>query len=260
MLSTHSAGSITFRSSVTCGARPLPVVRSALLAPVFHCRAVDTSALPDCSIWRSSTIITPGSTRRRGGPPGSITGRSWRRSLITPSCSRVDGRVGHGSQWSGNPVAVDDDRDRDRTGGRDVDAVALDLVARAISHRSDASSFAAARADRLGMDVALGRPSRRAYNPWPFWSPLPEWFAPGGNWQTGLATRRGRPRSSARCRRGRDFCLCAGLGKEALGLGDAGIHDDDRQLSRLADRGRFGLRQRDPGGRFRCHPVDHLPG
>lgn len=24
--------------------------------------------------------------------------------------------------------------------------------------------------------------------PWPFWGPLPHWFAPGGNWRTGLAT------------------------------------------------------------------------
>jgi leader peptidase (prepilin peptidase)/N-methyltransferase len=33
----------------------------------------------------------------------------------------------------------------------------------------------------------LGRPYQGVYS-WPVWGPLPSWLAPGGNWQTGLAT------------------------------------------------------------------------
>lgn len=33
----------------------------------------------------------------------------------------------------------------------------------------------------------LRRPYQGIYS-WPVWGPLPEWLAPGGNWQTGLAT------------------------------------------------------------------------
>lgn len=33
----------------------------------------------------------------------------------------------------------------------------------------------------------LHRPYQGVYS-WPVWGPLPEWLAPGGNWQTGLAT------------------------------------------------------------------------
>jgi leader peptidase (prepilin peptidase)/N-methyltransferase len=39
----------------------------------------------------------------------------------------------------------------------------------------------------LGRSFLL-RPLPAALYPWPVWWPLPPWLAPGGNWQTGLAT------------------------------------------------------------------------
>jgi leader peptidase (prepilin peptidase)/N-methyltransferase len=59
--------------------------------------------------------------------------------------------------------------------------------------------------------------------PWPFWGPLPSWFEPGGNWQTGLATGLiGLTVGTVMLRVVR-FLFGKGLGVEALGLGDADL-------------------------------------
>lgn len=58
---------------------------------------------------------------------------------------------------------------------------------------------------------------------WPVWGPLPEWLAPGGNWQTGLATGLAGALAGIVMLRGIRFLFSAGLGKEALGLGDADL-------------------------------------
>jgi leader peptidase (prepilin peptidase)/N-methyltransferase len=59
--------------------------------------------------------------------------------------------------------------------------------------------------------------------PWPFWGPLPAWAAPGGNWQTGLATGIAGALAGNFLLRGVRFLFSTGLGKEALGLGDADL-------------------------------------
>ncbi len=59
--------------------------------------------------------------------------------------------------------------------------------------------------------------------PWPFWGPLPGWFAPGGNWQTGLVTGLGGALVGTVMLRAVRFCFGLGMGVEALGLGDADL-------------------------------------
>jgi leader peptidase (prepilin peptidase)/N-methyltransferase len=59
--------------------------------------------------------------------------------------------------------------------------------------------------------------------PWPFWGPLPGFFAPGGNWQTGLATGLAGLFAGTLLLRGIRFLFSLGLGVEALGLGDADL-------------------------------------
>ena len=59
--------------------------------------------------------------------------------------------------------------------------------------------------------------------PWPFWGPLPEFFDPGGNWQTGLATGLAGALVGTFLMRGVGFLFTKGLGKEAMGLGDADL-------------------------------------
>jgi leader peptidase (prepilin peptidase)/N-methyltransferase len=58
---------------------------------------------------------------------------------------------------------------------------------------------------------------------WPFWGPLPAWFAPGGNWQTGLATGLAGAAMGTLMLRVVRFLFGLGLGVEALGLGDADL-------------------------------------
>lgn len=58
---------------------------------------------------------------------------------------------------------------------------------------------------------------------WPFWGPLPDWCAPGDNWQTGLATGVIGALVGTFLLRTIGFLFSAGLGKEALGLGDADL-------------------------------------
>jgi leader peptidase (prepilin peptidase)/N-methyltransferase len=59
--------------------------------------------------------------------------------------------------------------------------------------------------------------------PWPFWGPLPGWFEPGDNWQTGLATGIIGALVGTFLLRTIGFLFSTGLGKEALGLGDADL-------------------------------------
>jgi leader peptidase (prepilin peptidase)/N-methyltransferase len=58
---------------------------------------------------------------------------------------------------------------------------------------------------------------------WPFWWPLPEWCAPGDNWQTGLMTGFVGAMVGTFLLRTIGFLFSTGLGKEALGLGDADL-------------------------------------
>jgi len=59
--------------------------------------------------------------------------------------------------------------------------------------------------------------------PWPLWGPLPQWLAPGGNWQTGLATAIAGGLAGTFLLRAIAFLAGKGLGKEAMGLGDADL-------------------------------------
>ena len=59
--------------------------------------------------------------------------------------------------------------------------------------------------------------------PWPFWGPLPDGFAAGGNWQTGLATGIAGALVGTFLLRGVRFVFSSGIGKEALGMGDADL-------------------------------------
>jgi leader peptidase (prepilin peptidase)/N-methyltransferase len=52
---------------------------------------------------------------------------------------------------------------------------------------------------------------------------LPEWFAPGGNWETGLATGLAGALAGTFLMRAVGFLFGTGLGKEAMGLGDADL-------------------------------------
>lgn len=58
---------------------------------------------------------------------------------------------------------------------------------------------------------------------WPFWWPLPEGFGDGGNWQTGLAVALLGAAAGAILLRLVRMIFTAGLGIEALGLGDADL-------------------------------------
>jgi leader peptidase (prepilin peptidase)/N-methyltransferase len=58
---------------------------------------------------------------------------------------------------------------------------------------------------------------------WPFWGPLPAPFAPGGNWETGLATGVLGALAGTFMMRAVGFLFGTGLGKEAMGLGDADL-------------------------------------
>jgi leader peptidase (prepilin peptidase)/N-methyltransferase len=64
---------------------------------------------------------------------------------------------------------------------------------------------------------------REGIQPWPFWGPLPGPFAPGGNWQTGLATSLVGMLVGTFLFRALGAVFSAGLGKESLGLGDADL-------------------------------------
>jgi leader peptidase (prepilin peptidase)/N-methyltransferase len=59
--------------------------------------------------------------------------------------------------------------------------------------------------------------------PWPVWGPLPSWLAPGGNWQTGLATGLAGLLAGTFMMRAVRFLFTTGLGIEAMGLGDADL-------------------------------------
>ncbi len=76
----------------------------------------------------------------------------------------------------------------------------------------------------LGPDFAwLAGTIQEGIYAWPFWGPLPSWAAPGGNWQTGLATGLAGLLVGTFLLRSIGFLFGRGLGKEALGLGDADL-------------------------------------
>src|SRR5262249_30190073 len=58
--------------------------------------------------------------------------------------------------------------------------------------------------------------------PWPVWAPLPNWLPPG-SWQLGVATGLVGALVGTFLLRGMRFLFSSGLGKEALGLGDADL-------------------------------------
>jgi leader peptidase (prepilin peptidase)/N-methyltransferase len=62
-----------------------------------------------------------------------------------------------------------------------------------------------------------------ALHGWPFWWPLPDWCANGGNWQTGLANGLAGMLAGTFLSRGIRSAYGAGRGKEGLGLGDADL-------------------------------------
>lgn len=66
-------------------------------------------------------------------------------------------------------------------------------------------------------------PPLGSLQPWPFWWPLPEWFADGGNWQTGLANGMAGMLAGTILLRGIRFIFSVGRGIEGLGLGDADL-------------------------------------
>lgn len=76
----------------------------------------------------------------------------------------------------------------------------------------------------IGMDWLIPAAGlREGIQPWPFWGPLPPGFAPGANWQTGLATSIAGALAGTFLMRAMGGIFSAGLGKEALGLGDADL-------------------------------------
>lgn len=66
-------------------------------------------------------------------------------------------------------------------------------------------------------------PIKEGIYPWPFWGPLPAFCGDGGNWQTGLLTGVIGALVGTFFVRGVAFVFSKGLGKEALGLGDADL-------------------------------------
>src|SRR6516225_8318182 len=69
----------------------------------------------------------------------------------------------------------------------------------------------------------LGAKIGQGVYPWPVWGPLPEFLAPGGNWQTGLATGLAGFLVGSLLLRAVGFLFTKGLGRDALGLGDADL-------------------------------------
>ncbi len=69
---------------------------------------------------------------------------------------------------------------------------------------------------------SLGERPREGLYPWPVWGPLPAWLPPG-SWQPGLATGIAGLLAGTLLLRAVRFLFSAGLGVEALGLGDADL-------------------------------------
>lgn len=69
----------------------------------------------------------------------------------------------------------------------------------------------------------VGGTIRAGIYAWPVFGPLPDVLAPGGNWQTGLATGLAGALVGTFLMRLIGTVFSAGLGKEALGLGDADL-------------------------------------
>ena len=78
------------------------------------------------------------------------------------------------------------------------------------------------RPNGFGTEWLDGKIGQGVY-PWPVWGPLPDFLTPGGNWQTGLATGLAGFLVGTFLLRAVSFLFSKGLGKEALGLGDADL-------------------------------------
>jgi leader peptidase (prepilin peptidase) / N-methyltransferase len=76
------------------------------------------------------------------------------------------------------------------------------------------------RLDMVWQDPTAGL--KAGLYPWPVWGPLPDWLPPG-SWQLGLATGLGGLLVGTFMMRGVGFLFSRGLGREALGLGDADL-------------------------------------
>jgi leader peptidase (prepilin peptidase)/N-methyltransferase len=78
----------------------------------------------------------------------------------------------------------------------------------------------AAKAPRDQVDADHGLEA--GVYPWPVWGPLPAWLEPG-DWKLGLATGLVGALVGTMMMRGVAFLFSRGLGREALGLGDADL-------------------------------------
>jgi leader peptidase (prepilin peptidase)/N-methyltransferase len=89
----------------------------------------------------------------------------------------------------------------------------------------DATKAAPTPLERQTPQIAwqMGAEIKEGIYPWPVWGPLPQLLAPGGNWQTGLVTGVVGALTGTFLLRIVAFLFGAGLGKEALGLGDADL-------------------------------------
>lgn len=79
---------------------------------------------------------------------------------------------------------------------------------------------------RAGIDewwlLQPGEMQKTGMYPWPVWGPLPSWLPPG-SWQLGLATSLAGALTGSVLLRLVKFLFERGLGREALGLGDADL-------------------------------------
>jgi leader peptidase (prepilin peptidase) / N-methyltransferase len=73
------------------------------------------------------------------------------------------------------------------------------------------------------MPALVTPPPLGALQPWPIWWPLPALLGVGGDWQTGLANGLAGMLAGTFFLRGIRFLFSTGLGREALGLGDADL-------------------------------------
>ncbi|MSQ95889.1 MAG: prepilin peptidase [Gemmataceae bacterium] len=74
-----------------------------------------------------------------------------------------------------------------------------------------------------GINTNPALPLRQGVYPWPVWLPIPAWCDGPGTWQTGLATGLIGALVGTFLLRAIGFLFSKGLGKEALGLGDADL-------------------------------------
>ncbi len=74
-----------------------------------------------------------------------------------------------------------------------------------------------------GIPGAVSAPEAVGVYSWPLWHPLPNWLAPGDNWQTGLLTGLAGILVGTMMLRAVRFIFGVGRGTEGLGVGDADL-------------------------------------